>query len=286
MESPLKAVKDLFVGAIVGITSMLPGISGATMMVAFGIYERFIRDLADLRTYLRKDLRFILLLAIGVVIGTVLCAKVLDGFLDAYPVLALMFFAGLIVGQLIPLFRDVNAEKGDSDFTSSNLIALTAGIVLMAAMIGLELIGATGEISVGHDGVGFILMILVGMVVAVSALLPGLSHSTILLVFGLMTAFLEAVSNLDVIHLGALALGAVAAVLIFSKIIHKALEEHHLTTQLFILGLTAGSVMVIAYNAAVDVQSAMDLAGGAAAAAIGFAVSFYCTKLDSRIEEE
>ena len=285
MESPLKAVKDLFVGAIVGITSMLPGISGATMMVAFGIYERFIRDLTDLRTYLRKDIGFILLLAAGVVIGTVLCAKVLDGFLASYPVLALMFFAGLIIGQLIPLFTDVKAERDESPFTSGNLAAFTAGLAVMAVMIVLDLVGATGEVSVDHDAIGIILMFLIGMVVAVSALLPGLSHSTILLVFGLMTAFLDAVSNLDLLHLGALGFGALAAVLIFSKIIHKALEEHHLTTLLFILGLTVGSVAVIVFNAAGSVGSLVDVAGGAIAAVAGFAVSFFSMRMKTESKE-
>ncbi len=286
MESPLKAAKDLVVGTVVGITSMLPGISGATMMVVFGIYERFIRDLADLRTYLRKDIKFILLLAVGVVIGTVLCAKVLNGFLDTYPALALMFFAGLIIGQLFPLFRDVRAERGENNYTPGNIAAFVTAVVIMAVMVVFDAIGATGEVSVGHDAVGILLMVLVGMIVAVSALLPGLSHSTILLVFGLMTAFLNAISNLDVLHLGALALGAVAAVLLFAKIIHRALEDYHLTTLLFILGLTAGSVMVIFYNAAVSMLSLVDVAGGAIAAVLGFAVSFYAMRLESRTEEE
>ncbi len=286
MESPVKAVKDLVVGTVVGITSMLPGISGATMMVAFGIYERFIRDLADLRTYLRKDIRFILLLAAGVVIGTVLCAKVLGGFLDTYPVLALMFFAGLIIGQLIPLFRNVKAERGENGYTPDNLAAFAVGLAVMAVMIVFEMIGAAHEVSVGHDAAGILMMFLVGMIVAVSALLPGLSHSTILLVFGLMTAFLDAVSNFDLLHLGALGVGAVVAVLVFAKIIHRALEEHHLTTLLFILGLTAGSVMVIFYNAATNVQSVIDVAGGAIAAVAGFVVSYYCAKLDSEAGEE
>ncbi len=286
MESPLKSLKDLLVGTVVGITSMLPGISGATMMVAFGIYERFIRDLADLRTYLRKDIKFILLLAIGVVVGTVLCAKVLDGFLESYPVLALMFFAGLIVGQLIPLFRNVQTERGEGKYSSGNIVAFAVGLAIMAVMIVLEAIGATGEVAVGHDAAGVAIMFLVGIIVAVSALLPGLSHSTILLVFGLMTAFLNAISNLDLLHLGALAVGALAAVLIFSKIIHRALEEHHLTTLLFILGLTVGSVAVILYNAGVNVHSLVDLVGGIVAAAAGFVASYYCTRLDSKIEEE
>ncbi|MBR5999363.1 MAG: DUF368 domain-containing protein, partial [Candidatus Methanomethylophilaceae archaeon] len=83
MANVLKSVRDIIVGTVIGITAMLPGISGATMAVAFGIYERLIRDLADLRTYLVKDLKFIILLAVGLVLGTFLAAKVLEDVLDA-----------------------------------------------------------------------------------------------------------------------------------------------------------------------------------------------------------
>ena len=101
MASVLKSARDLIVGTVIGITAMLPGISGATMAVAFGIYERLIRDLAELRTYLIKDIRFILLVAIGLVIGTILCAKVLDDVLVTYPVFALMFTAVLCGAYLL-----------------------------------------------------------------------------------------------------------------------------------------------------------------------------------------
>jgi len=285
MASVLKSARDLIVGTVIGITAMLPGISGATMAVAFGIYERLIRDLAELRTYLIKDIRFILLVAIGLVIGTILCAKVLDDVLVAYPVFALMFFIGLIVGQLIPLYRDVREENGGTRYSGNDILSFVIGVAIMCVMIAISTIQGS-DVVVDHDAVGIVLMVLVGMAVAVSALLPGLSHSTLLLACGLMTAFLDAVSNLDFFLLAPLALGAVAAVLVFSKIIHRALEDHHLTTLLFILGLTTGSILVIGYNAACLVESVVDVAGGIIAAAIGFAASLACARFDKSVPDE
>lgn len=285
MASVLKSVRDLVVGTVIGITSMLPGISGATMAVAFGIYERLIRDLAELRTYLVKDIRFILLIAIGIGVGTVLCAKILDDALEAYPVPALMFFIGLIVGQLIPLYRDVREENGGSEYSRKDMISFVAGVAIMCLMIVVSTVQGS-DVTVSHDAIGLILMVLVGMAVAVSALLPGLSHSTLLLACGLMTAFLDAISDVDLYLLAPLALGVIAAVLVFSKVIHRALTDHHLTTLMFILGLTTGSVLVIAYNVACSVESVLDVAGGIVAAVIGFAASMACARLDNSVTGE
>lgn len=65
----LKPLKDILVGALVGLVSMLPGASGATIAVIFGIYERLVSDLADIKHRLLKDLRFIILIFIGIVLG-------------------------------------------------------------------------------------------------------------------------------------------------------------------------------------------------------------------------
>ena len=285
MANVLKSLRDLIVGAVIGITAMLPGISGATMAVAFGIYERLIRDLADLRTYLIKDFKFILLIAIGLAIGTVLCAKVLDGVLDTYPVFALMFFIGLIIGQLIPLYSSVRKENGGSEYSRNDMLAFAIGVAIMCAMIVVSTVQGS-DVTVDHDALGIILMLLVGMAVAVSALLPGLSHSTLLLACGLMSAFLDTVSDLDVFLLAPLAFGVIGTVLIFSKIIHRALEDHHLTTLLFILGLTTGSILVIGYEVGCSVGSALDIAGGIVAAVIGFAVSIACARIDTEIPDD
>lgn len=80
MQPVKTTLKELIVGFIAGITSMLPGVSGATMAVVFGIYERLIRDLAELRVWLKKDFAFLFFVFIAFAAGTFLAAKVLDTF--------------------------------------------------------------------------------------------------------------------------------------------------------------------------------------------------------------
>lgn len=250
MKSLFSDIRNFFVFAIIGITSMLPGISGATMAVVFGVYERLIRDVAMLREYLKKDFVFILVAAVGIVAGTLVCAKILDHALENYPVECLMFFLGLIIGQLPMLWMSVKNDLAESKMEKLDprcLLMFAIGAAITVSMIVLDAMGQVGEANVEHNAAGFVIMIVVGMIVAVSALLPGLSHSTILLVLGLMSTFTAVLSELDAYLLLPLALGTVVAVLLFSKIIHRALEDHHLLTMQFILGLTVGSVAVIGW---------------------------------------
>jgi len=284
MESRTAVFKEVFVGAIVGIASMLPGISGATMCVVFGIYERIIRDLAHLREWIIKDISFIFFLFVGLAVGTVLAAKVLDGLMASYPVFCLLLFVGLIVGQLPMLMNEVRTPENDP-VTSSNLAAFAVGLAVMAAMIAVDLLGfGGGDREFSQDLLGICVMFLIGIVIAVSMLLPGLSHSTILVVLGLFSAFTSAVSNLNFGLLIPMGLGAVAAVLMFSKILHRALDEHHRSTMFLVIGLTIGSIASVLVTTSGYITDPMQILLGAVAFAAGMVISFLFARI--RITEE
>lgn len=281
-EHAPNTLKNLLVGIIVGVTSMLPGISGATMCVVFNVYERLVRDIAHLREYLRKDFRFIILLVIGAGIGIILCAKVLDSVLDRYPVEALMFFIGLIAGQLIPIYNDIKNEDTEK-FNPKAILVFAFGFVIMMIMVAVDVLDHGQSVTVSHDALGIVLMFTVGVVIAVSALLPGLSHSTLLLVCGLMDAFIAVFSNLDFVLLIPMLAGIFGGAIVFSKIINNALEHHHFLTSVFILGLTAGSIIVIAVNVSNYSVGIVDMAAGVALLAIGFLMSVGSMKLGHKM---
>ena len=284
MQSRTESVKEIIVGAIVGVASMLPGISGATLCVVFGIYERLIRDLAHLREWLVKDIRFIICLAAGVVIGTVLAAKVLDTLMESQPVFCLMLFVGLIVGQVPLLMKELGTGEKEP-VSGSNMAAFAIGFGLMVAMIIVDLVGfGASEREFTHDLTGILVMFAVGIIIAVSMLLPGLSHSTVLVVLGLFGTFTSAISNLDLGLLIPMALGAVAGVLMFSKLLHRALTDHHRTTMFLVMGLTIGSIVSIFVTAARHIDGLLGVGVAAVAFVIGIGISYLFSRI--HIEEE
>lgn len=280
-----KTLRGLVVGVLIGVAAMLPGISGAVMAVAFGIYERLVRDIAELRVYLRKDFRFLMILVIGVAIGTVLSAKILNVVLDEYPVPSQFLFAGLILGQMPAVYRMCGRAPGER-LRTADWAALILGFAIMGSMIVADIMGGREDISVAHDAAGFILMFVIGLIVAVSALVPGISHSTILIVFGAMTVFTEAIGDLELFLLLPLALGVVVGALGFSKVVHYALENHHRTTSFLILGLTVGSLITLTFTTAADVSSVVDAVAGIAAFVVGTVVSLWFVRMGGAYSDE
>ncbi|MBE6526608.1 MAG: DUF368 domain-containing protein [Thermoplasmata archaeon] len=272
MVSAVTSIKELAMGIVAGIASMLPGISGATVCVAFGIYERLIRDMAYLRKWIRKDFAFLMILLIGVLIGTVLVAKVLNILIDDYPAECMMFFGGLILGQVPMIYA---SAKGDgAKTTSAEWLAFAVGMAVMAVMILVDHFGGMDDVEVGTDAVGCVILFVIGMIVIVSMMLPGLSHSTLLISIGYFAAFTEIVGDLKVTELCIMLLGGLVAVFLFSKLIHLALEDHHGSTMFLILGLTVGSIVaVLAYS--VDyVSDPVELAVSAVLFVIGLLFSY------------
>ena len=274
-------LKAFLVGMLIGISAQVPGISGAVVAVCFGIYERLVRDVAALRIYVKRDFWFLLFLTAGAVVGVIMISRGLSSVMndDAYRVPAQFLFVGLIFGQTPAVYRMAEPEKRERP-TKANIAALAIGLAVMLSLLVVEIVsGDEAEASVHHNGMGMLVMFTVGMVVAISALVPGISHSTILIVFGLFTVFTDTVGNLDIYLLVPLVMGLVAGALGFSKAVHLALERHHRMMGFLILGLTIGSLVTLSVTSAMDIA---DLAGAtwcALALTAGTMVALWFVKL-------
>jgi putative membrane protein len=233
-------IRNVIVGVIAGIFMIMPGASGATVTVIFGIYERLIHDVSKLRNII-SDWKFLLTVAIGGFIGVVICSKGLDFLVDSYEVPLMFFFAVLILMQI----PDIKKQSDDGEkYTPMNLLALVCGFLVM---IGILFIGL--QTSEQMESPGPIIMFFAGMVYVVCALSPGISGSTILLALGLFGAVIEGVGNLQFGTLIPLIVGALIGVILFAKIIDRCVTQHRKSTYLAILGLTLGSVVTVTVEA-------------------------------------
>ena len=236
-----ESLRNVVMGALVGIFMILPGASGATMAVVLRIYERIIRDVSSLLCYIREDFAFLITLGIGGVAGVLLCAKGLDFLIEDHAIPLMFFFAALIVVQIPDMARQ--AEVG-RDMTVWNVLALILGFAVMLAVL---LLGRYSTIEVGMTSI--VVMFLAGMIYAVCAISPGISGSTLLLALGLFAPVIEGLSRLDLMTLLPLALGAVVGVILFAKLMNRFITNNRKSTYMAILGLTAGSVVTVLVEA-------------------------------------
>ena len=238
----IQAVKDLMVGMLMGIVSFLPGASGSTIAVIFRVYERLVADVADIKNKLLKDLWFVLPIGIGVLAGMFLCAKVLDELSKEYEIQLMFLFVALIVTQIPDIKR-----MGDdgSKLTPADIIAFVVGVAIMVVFM---VIGWNAPVD--KDNSGFIVMMLIGVIYAMSLLSPGISGSTILLALGFYWVYTNVIG--DFIHhmdlVLPIALGALIGALAFSKVIDYCMRNYRKTTYMAILGLTVGPAATVFIN--------------------------------------
>ncbi len=242
-----EALRNALVGIITGIFMILPGASGATVTVLFGVYERLIRDVSKLTKYLREDIFFLLTLGAGGIVGVVACSKGMDVLIDEYAIPLMFFFAALILIQLPDIWKE--ADDGEK-LTSYNIAAIIAGLAVMGIVlfIGMQDFDLEGN-------TGIIAMFLAGLIYAVCAISPGISGSTILLALGLYTALVEGVGNLDFEAILPLAVGAVVGVLAFAKLMDHFFRNNRKSTYCVIFGLTLGSVITVVIEAFSQMES-------------------------------
>lgn len=272
---------------------MMPGASGGTIAVIFGIYERLIADLADIRNKLLKDLRFIIPVGIGLVIGLLVCAIGIDALLKDWEVPMMFFFAALILFQIPDMYKISNGED-DGKPTKLNILACIVGLACMVAFIFLG--SSESDISLMElDAVDMILLFIVGLVIAVSKIVPGLSGAAVLLAIGLYTPLMGLLGDFSdmtvsllmdkiaaVIPIG---LGLLFGVLLLSKVVDHFMRNNRRSTYFCILGLTIGSIVTVLVQAFQSMDSSM-IPASAVGIVAGIVFGYAVSKISGRYAEE
>lgn len=282
-----KALKDLVVGVLIGIMSMLPGASGGTIAVVFGIYERLIADVADIRRKLLKDLNFIIPVGIGIVIGLLVCAVGIDALLQDWEVPLMFFFAALIVCQVPDIYRLSNDEN-DGRPTGSNILAYIVGMIVM--VVSLLLGSVDSNISlVELNAVDIVLLFVLGVVITLSKVVPGLSGAAILLAIGLYTPLMSLIGGTDlsvimdritaIIPIG---IGIIIGAIGLAKIVDHFMQHHRRSTYFCILGLTVGSIITVLVQALQGLDSIIMVMVSFVMIVIGLAFGYVLSRVSTK----
>lgn len=226
-------------GAIIGTGAILPGISGGVLSIVFGIYERMMGFLANIRKDFIKNVKFFLPIVIGLGLGVVLLAKLLGiALADAFfgPI-TVWFFIGAIVGTLPMLFAEAG-EQGRKPYHWVILVASTG--ISVGLMLLMNSLGVIGNITPN-----FFWWMFCGAMTFLGAILPGMSPSSILMFMGLYDKMSAAIGNLQISMLIPYLIGGVAVLLLFSKLINWLFNKFHATMYHIIIGVVIASTVLV-----------------------------------------
>lgn len=222
-------------GLIIGGTMMVPGVSGGTMAMILGIYDKLISSISSFNRNKRHNFLFLLIIVSGGLLGIYVLSKPLEYLLEKFTVPTMYFFAGAVVGSIPLIYRKSLLNK--FSYRGCAYVLIGAVIVLAITLIPTDLLGSNNE--------SVFLLLLAGLIAAIALVLPGISVSYLLLVLGIYDDTTAAINELDLVYLSTLGIGLLIGIIVFTRILERAMEKHPQPTYLVILGFVMGSLYEI-----------------------------------------
>lgn len=239
-------------GFFMALADSVPGVSGGTIAFILGFYDKFINSLDGLFYGDKKtkftSLRFLFRLGIGWILGIAVASFFLSKLFEVKIYAVSSLFLGFIIFSIPVIFyKEKDCLKGNY----KNIIFTLLG-VLIVFFISFFNTKVSGNFDINNLGIGSVVYIFLAGMVAISAMvLPGISGSTLLLIFGLYIPVINTVRSLfvfDFSHLPVLIiliLGVIAGVFSIIKIVKVCLDKKRSATMYFVMGLMIGSIYAI-----------------------------------------
>lgn len=241
-------------GYLMGAADIVPGVSGGTIALVLGIYERLIASVragsSALGAFLRMDLsrgiewlhaiewKFILPLGAGIALAIVTLSHILEQLLRDHAVLMAALFLGLVTGSVVIVWGLLTERD-----LSRIMIIIGVGIAVFV-LLGLREDTSSESAAQIADPAAWAYLAS-GAVAICAMILPGISGSFILVMLGMYGPVLSAVTDRDVASLAVFVVGAVAGLALFSQLLHRALRDHYNSVMAGLIGLMAGSLRVL-----------------------------------------
>lgn len=242
-----------FRGFCMSLADSVPGVSGGTVAFILGFYDKFINSLNDLFSKdgdKKSAIKFLVKLGIGWVVGMCLATLILSKVFETHIYIVSSLFVGFILFA-IPLIvkDDIKILKGNY----KHLVFTLIGIVVVSLLTSFNPSASSSlDISTSSLNIGLCLYTFVAGMVAISAMvLPGISGSTLLLIFGLYLPIINGIK--ETLHMNfefvpillIFGLGVIAGIFLVIGLVKKALEKYRSQTIYTIIGLMIGSIYAI-----------------------------------------
>ena len=226
-------------GAAIGAANTVPGVSGGTIAVVMGIYDPLIEAIGDfLSPRWKRHLAFLAPVLAGIATGIAGFAWIIEVGLARIPEQTFFFFAGLIVGSLPFIARQLHGSRLRAHHIPVCLGA--CALLVLQATLGKP---AMSEAITRVTATTIPPLLGAGAIATATMVIPGVSGSFVLLVTGMYATFLHAIRTVNIPVLLVLAAGAALGLVAVSKVMNLLVKRYHATTYWLILGLVAGSVV-------------------------------------------
>lgn len=259
--------RNIINGMVIGVANIIPGVSGGTMAVSLGIYDRFIGAVTGLRKQWKKSLCFLVPIFLGVGLSVVLFSRLMEYLLNRQPLPTGLTFIGLIFGGVPMLFRMIKKEQAREEKKRFTVVNVLCFFLFFGIAIVLPIMKSNdSESAVIAFGVGnSVMMFFLGVISAGTMVIPGVSGSMVLMILGYyygvlnaVNGFLDALRGMEIgtmmSYTGLLApfgIGVLLGVVGIAKLIEYLLKHFAVSAYCGVMGLILASPFGILYNTGV-----------------------------------
>ncbi len=247
-----EVLKGGVLGAFIGLAIIVPGVSGSAVAMILHMYEKLLYALGNLLKKFKVCLPFLLPIAIGAVLGIVVGFFGVRALLNVLPFAVVALFAGLMFGAFPAVGDQIKSEKR----TPLRVILFVAGALVPIALSLVSVFAASGNNSLEDLRIyHYIAFLVLGYAVAITQLVPGLSATALLMIFGYFTPLMNSVSltywqdnpQIFIVY-GLLIVGFVAGLLTVSKAMSRLLDKRRAPAMYTVAGLSLGSALSMFFN--------------------------------------
>lgn len=240
-------------GFVMGIANIIPGVSGGTLALTLGIYEKFIGAISHFFSNLKENIKFLIPIAIGMVIAILSMSRIISYSYDHFPIPTSLFFVGLVIGGIPMLYSRIKGKKERKEISSWLILLLSFSLVLVLAF-SEQLFDLDISVSFTNMNItSYILLLLVGVITAATMIIPGVSGSLVLMLLGYYYPVLNVIKDLtkfknigsNILIAGFFGIGILIGIVLISKLIEYLFEKYEVKTFYGVMGFILASVIAI-----------------------------------------
>lgn len=277
----MELVQNILKGIVIGIANIIPGVSGGTMAVSMGIYDKIIHAVTHLLKEFWQSVKTLLPYGIGMVLGLLVFARGIAYLFAHIPLQTALLFIGLIFGGLPAILTRVKGKKTGG-------VGIGLFLLFFALIPVLQLLGGEETAGALTGGVGLLfILFLIGILASATMVIPGVSGSMILMSLGYYTPILNTVNDcVDALLafdframlacvriLLPFGLGVVVGIVLIAKLVEFLLKRFEGYTYCAILGLVAASPLAVFMSGIVYKVTVVGVVTGILAFGVGIVVA-------------
>ena len=244
----MKNIILMLKGMLIGVANIIPGVSGGTLMITLGLYEEIINTISHFFENFKKNLKFIIPIAIGMIVSILLLSKVISLCLDKYPFPTTFFFIGLILGGIPLLWRRASGAR--RKISNWIVFGITFGLILLFTF------SKSSDYFISLDNLdiyGYAKIFVIGIISAATMVIPGISGSFVLMLLGYYEPIVNTIKDLtnmellgkNLLILAPFGIGIVVGIILVAKLIEYLLKRYPIKTYYGVLGFVLSSIISI-----------------------------------------